>query len=392
MLKKLLLSAVVLAAGQAAAQPNEPIRIGVMPVDAGAMAFFQSHFVDPVKVAIEQFNAEGGVFGRKFELVTQSHAGTPAAAMAAFSKLVQQDKISFLTGSSNSAITLALLPRVNAANVLHIDPATASDEVISKGCHPNYFRTAPGDTSQVNVLRPQIKAGGSKTWSILAPDYATGHDFVRRFKLAVEESGGTVPTVIFTPLGTSDFGAQIAQLSGKLTDGLAVAIVGADAGALAKQQKQFGFFSKYKSVLSYYFTNDIALPSQGDTTVGIYTPQSYSPDMPGPRNAALVKLWQERFKRPPSFLEGETYQAMEVLRAAILKAGSADVAAVRKALIGLKTTTVMGEVEMRGADHQLIRPVALGQIEAAGEGKARLVMRRVEAGPAVMPAAVIKCD
>lgn len=392
MLHKILLCAAVFAAGHAAAQTSQPIRVGIMPADAGVMASFQSHFTDPVKVAIEQFNAEGGALGRKFELVSQSHAGTPASALAAFNKLVQQDKIEFLTGFTYSALTLALQPKVNASNVVHIDPISGSDQAISKGCNANYFRTGPGDGSQVNVLRAQIKASGAKTWSILAADYAGGHDFAQRFKAAVEESGGTVSSVVFTPLGNADLGSQIAQLSSKLTDALVVNVFAGDAVTLVKQQQQFGLFAKYKAVLSYYFVSEIQLPAMGDAVAGIYSAQGYSSDMPGPRNAAFVKVWQERYNRPPSLLEGEAYQAMEVMRAAILKAGSTDPTAIRKALAGSKLNTIMGDVEMRASDHQLIRPVGLVQVEVAADGKPRMALRRIEPGLTVMPASVVKCD
>ena len=55
-----------------------------------------------------------------------------------------------------------------------------------------------------------------------------------------------------------------------------------------------------------------------------------------------------------------------------MKAGTADVAAVRAALAGLKVSTIVGDVEMRAADHQLLRPLIVVQATEAGEGKGEI--------------------
>lgn len=392
MLRPLLtIAGLGLMALQAAAQ-TEPIRIGFMTVDSGPNAFYQAHLLEPARYAVEQFNAQGGVLGRKLELVVQAHSGTPAGALATAQKLVQQERVSFLTGFNTSAMSLALAPRLVDMKAVLIDGSTASDELTTRQCLPNYFRVSANDSMTVNVLKPLMKSTGIKTWHVIAPDFALGHDFTRRFRAAAEELGGSVVTAVLAPLGTVDFGSHIAQLTAKPADGLMVLIIGSDAIAFAKQQKQFGLFARFKSILSANFTNDVALPAQGDTTVGVFSSLSYSPEMAGAKNAAFVKAWQERFKRAPSFIEADNYQTFELLKAAIEKAGSADVAAVRKALAGLKTSTVLGDVEMRAADHQLVRPMAVVEVVAAGEGKGRLALRRTEPGPAVMPAPALNCD
>ena len=60
------------------------------------------------------------------------------------------------------------------------------------------------------------------------------------------------------------------------------------------------------------------------------------------------------------------------MAAAINKANSTDVAAVRAALAGLKTDTVLGPVEVRAADHQTARPILMNQIVKSADGKPRL--------------------
>lgn len=391
-LRKLVGAAGVAFALHAGAQAPEPIRIGLLIVDSGPFASFQPHLIEPAKFAVEEMNKQGGILGRKVELVVQAHAGTPASALAAAQKLAQQDKALILTGMFTSAMSQALAPRMSSLGMVMLDSSSTSDETATRACNANYFHLAPTDTMIVNAMRNTMAKSGAKTWNVIAPDYAVGHDFDKRFRETVAQQGGTVQTTVFAPLGTADFGSHISQLAAKPADGLAVIIVGADATTLAKQQKQFGLFAKYKVVLSTNFTSEVNLASQGDSTVGVYSVIYYSPGIPGPRNTAFVKAWTERMKRPPSYIEAETYHTTELYKAALESAKSTDVAAVRKAFRQLRASTIYGDVEMRAADQQLIRPVTVSQVEAAGDGKARLTLRSVETGAAITPKAVLNCE
>lgn len=52
---------------QSAVAAPEPIRIGLLTVDSGSFAFMQAYFLDAAKLAVDNFNADGGILGRKVE-------------------------------------------------------------------------------------------------------------------------------------------------------------------------------------------------------------------------------------------------------------------------------------------------------------------------------------
>lgn len=376
----------------AAAQSTEPIRIGLLTADAGPLAFLLPHYLEPAKLAVERINAEGGVMGRKLELVQQAYPPTPAGALQAVTRLAQQEKAAVIFGFITSAGSLAVAPRMEALNAIYLDSTSQANDLTTKACNANYFRSTFNDAMNINTLAAEVRRSGAKTWSLLAADYAYGHDFAKSFKALVESMGGTLSTTLFAPMDTTDFGSYISQLDAKRTEGLAVLMPGTGGNNFAKQQKQFGLFPKYKVVVSASFTADIVLPAQGDTVVGVFSSQGFAPEFTGAKTEAFVKLWQERFKRPPSYIEADTWQAVELIKAAVEKAGGAtDPAALRKALAGLKASTVVGDVEMRAADHQLTRRMALLQVEAAGEGKARMALRAVVPPDQAAPAPVLNC-
>jgi hypothetical protein len=104
----------------------------------------------------------------------------------------------------------------------------------------------------------------------------------------------------------------------------------------------------------------------------------YFNTLPGAANAEFVKAFEARFKHKPSYLAADAYIAFMLINEAIQKAKSTDVPAVRTALNGLKLDTIVGPVEMRAADHQLIRPMVVVQAVKIAPGKGEIVMRSVE--------------
>lgn len=83
--------------------------------------------------------------------------------------------------------------------------------------------------------------------------------------------------------------------------------------------------------------------------------------------------------------------ALETFRAGVVAAKSSEPAAVRKALEGLKIATLFGEVEMRAADHHLIRQHGMAQVVKGAGGKNEFVMKVVKSGPEIYPAASPEC-
>jgi ABC-type branched-subunit amino acid transport system substrate-binding protein len=172
---------------------------------------------------------------------------------------------------------------------------------------------------------------------------------------------------------------------------LMVLYPGSAGVTLAKQQQPFGLFAKYKTVFSVFSTNEMLIDAQGDTTAGIVSAQSYYWSMPGERNAAFVKAFEARFKRKPTFVDADTYISFELIHQAITNAKSTDVAAVRAALSGLKAPTIVGDVEMRAADHQILRSMVITRAVKVSEGKGDFSVKEIQAMAKVAPAVGSDC-
>lgn len=383
-------AALTLAAPLAFAQAGGTIKIGLLTIDSGPFATYASLMEEGARTAVDLLNAEGGALGRKFELVVQSHSGTPAAALAAATKLAQQGGVSMITGQTQSSHSLALVPKLDALNVLLIDSYAQSNDLMTKSCAPNYFRVNTPDAVTTRMMQDYVKSTGAKTWNLISMDYAAGQSFSKAFGDLVKGQGGTVQQSLFSPQGTADFGSYISQLS-KPADALVVTLFMSDGQSFAKQSKQFGLFDKYKVVIGNGFATDFQLESHGDNVLGVVNSLSWTPELPGARNAQFVKDFVLRNKRRPFYTDADTMVAIETFRAGVIKAGSADPAKVRKALEGLKIKTIFGELDMRGADHHLIRQHGMAQVVKGAGGKNAFEMKVLKPGAEIYPAPSPEC-
>jgi branched-chain amino acid transport system substrate-binding protein len=362
--------------GAAHAQPT--IKLGVINIDAGPLAPSAGAINDGATMAVETLNARGGALGRKYELVIQNHDGPPASALAAANKLVQQQGVSFFTSLSPSGNSLAISAKLVDLNALFLDATAASDDLTGKNCNPNYFRVGITDASQVQIWRDLAQRSGVKTFDLMMADMAAARNASKQFAAVLPGFGGSVAKELYTPLSTTDHGGNIAQLMTKPAEALVMYMPGSAGIGLAKQQAPFGLFDKYKLVLSASMVNEILIGGQGDTTAGVWSVQSYHATQPGAANAEFVKAFEARFNRRPAYLAADAYLAFMLVHEAILKAKSTDVAAVRGALSGLKYASIVGDVEMRAADHQLVRPMAVVQAVKSAPGKGEIALRSLE--------------
>ena len=384
-MKKLIAAATVLFL-VGASNAQQTIKLGVANIDAGPLAVSASAINEGATMAVETLNAAGGVLGRRYELVIQGHEGSPAAAVAAVQKLVQQQGVSFFTTLSPSGNSLAITARLRDFNAIYLDATAASDDLTGKACNPNYFRIGIPDSSQVQTWKEIAKSQNIKSFDLLMSDMAAARDAAKQFTAALPSIGGTVQKELYAPLTTADYGGSISQLQARPAESLVMYVPGSAGINFSKQQAPFGLFDKYKLVLSASMVNEILIPGQGETTVGVWSSQSYHAAMQGKANAEFVAAFEKRFGKKPSYLAADAYLSFMLLNEAIRKAGSTDVAEVRKALEGLKLNTIVGDVQMRAGDHQLVRPMVVVQAVKTSPGKAEVVIRSVvTADKVVMP-------
>src|SRR6188768_2319915 len=167
------------------------LKIGTLLPQTGSLAFLGPPEIAGVDLALKEINDAGGVLGKPVtvEHTDSSDGDNPTVASASVDKLIS-DGVSAIVGAASSTVSLNVVDTITAASIVQISGANTSTALTAYS--PFYFRVAPPDTIQGDVMAKLLIADGKKNISILVfnDDYGTSlRDVVQT---TVEPAGVTV--------------------------------------------------------------------------------------------------------------------------------------------------------------------------------------------------------
>ena len=94
---------------------DKEIKIGILGSLTGPAAIFGTGNLAGATIAFEEANAAGGINGRKLDWISLDDESSPPKAIAAYKRLVDQEKVFAIFGPAASAVGQALVPTFNAS-------------------------------------------------------------------------------------------------------------------------------------------------------------------------------------------------------------------------------------------------------------------------------------
>jgi branched-chain amino acid transport system substrate-binding protein len=334
----LMMVAAIPAAGLAA----DTIKIGVAGPHSGDLASYGLPSVNAAKIVVEKINAAGGIGGKKIELLIEDTVCKPEVATNTATKLVS-DGAQIVLGGICSGATKAALPIYNDAGILVMSPSATNPALTQSGDYPNFFRTiAPDDLqAQVDVDFAIKKLGYTKIAVVHDKgDYGKGFaEFAKKF---LEESG-KAEVVLFegvTP-GAVDYSAIVQKIKKSGAEAVMFGGYHPEASKIISMMK--------KKRLDITFISDDGVKDQtfikvaGKNAEGAYAsgPMDTSSN---PLSQQAIKAHKDQFSSDPGAFYENAYSAMLAITAAVEKAGSTDLAALKKTLQTEKTDTPIGSI------------------------------------------------
>jgi len=222
------------------------IKIGLDNPLTGTFAALGKNELIGAQLAIDQINAKGGILGRKVDLLVEdSTSGDTATAVQKALKLIDRDKVDFLIGNINSALAQAMANTSNQKGVFHIVPGGHTDSVTGTQCHWNVFRVCNTTRMETNSVSKLLLTSYGKKWYFITTDYAFGHSLQQGFEASLKAANGTEAGADYTPLGTSDFSANLIKAQSTNPDAIILLLAGDDMINCLKQAVQFGLDKKF---------------------------------------------------------------------------------------------------------------------------------------------------
>lgn len=308
------------------------IKIGMCAPVTGPAAESGGYAVKGAKLALDAVNKAGGILGKQAELVVEDDQTTNPGIVLAFSKLAAQSDIVGFLGSIRSTQVHAMAP----------DVLKLGKPVMIGGTDPNLthmsnqwlFRCRPNDSYSGSVIAEYgVKTLGKKKWLVLHSTDAFGTAGGKALTQALGKLGATATdqgyanqSQDFTPvvLAIRQSGADI--LGSYFT-------FESDLGIFARQLRQLGVNIPW--VGSPSIVNITALKLAGPALYGTFGVADYAEDS-SDASKAFGKLYRDAVKVAPDNQSSWTYDAINVLSAAINKAGSTDPAKIREAILATK--------------------------------------------------------
>jgi branched-chain amino acid transport system substrate-binding protein len=308
-----------------------------------------------VDLAVEEFNAAGGVNGKKVEIIHEDTGSKPEGGKSATEKLVGDDKVLAILGEVASGITLpaAEVCQENGVPIVAIG-ATRVDITQIGGA---VFRVCYTDNLQgAAMAKFAYDDLGLRNVAIITDKklpYSTGLSDV--FRAAFTSMGGKIAGEEFYEAGNIDFKGQLSNLKSKNPDGLFASGYFTEVGPIARQRESIGL-------------NVPMIGGDGwDSIVGGYFANHYhnSEDRPEVKN--FVAAFKKKYGQEPGTAMGAlAYDAAMVVLNALKRADEMNSRSLLKAISETKDFQgVSGNITI-GSDGNAQKPILVLKVEKDG--------------------------
>ncbi|MGH3458755.1 ABC transporter substrate-binding protein [Aeromicrobium sp.] len=207
--------------GEAAAKGDGTLTVGTLLPSTGDLAFLGPPEFAGVDLAVNDMNEAGGVLGQDVPKATRADSGdgTPKIAPGSVDKLLGAD-VDTIIGAASSSVSLSVIDKIINAGVVHFSPAntsTAFDTYDDKGM---YFRTAPSDVLQGNVLGNLVLQDGAKSVAILARQEAYGEALADNTEKTIKDQGGEVSAKVLYSVDATSYTSEVQKIKDAKPDAI----------------------------------------------------------------------------------------------------------------------------------------------------------------------------
>jgi len=318
-----------------------------------------------------------GVLGKKVALVSADSAAKPNQALQVQQTFINQNKVVLMTGSTSSAVAVALNKFADREKILYMPGISGSNDTTGKDCVRYGFRQGFFGEMAANAIGPVlVKAfGKNRKAAFMTPDYTYGHTTTQSVvDYLTKEAGWKVVTNQVSPLGTQDFSQYLTNIANSGAEFLVNVNWGRDAVLSSQQAKQFGLLPKMTLVLPYQIP--FFAPEAGvDISEGVYAATDFwwTLEDKYPMAKMFVEAFQKKFGYRPEWGAENAYVSFAHWARMVTEAGSfypPDV--IKQWEKGESIPSLLGDFKYRPEDHQYVRPVVIVR------GKAKKDMKNPE--------------
>jgi ABC-type branched-subunit amino acid transport system substrate-binding protein len=379
------LSGVAFAAGDEDAAPvgtwpagvsGDTVSIGVAVPRTGTYAVQGEDELKGWELAVEHINTghelmkqiapkvTQGLLGKQLKLVVADSGAKPNDAVQAEQRFITENKVMLMTGSTSSAVAVALNHLADREKVLYLAGISGSNDTTGKDCvrygfRQNFF----GQTAAAAIGPVLVKQfGKNRKAAFMTPDYTYGHTVTKSMNdYLTQNAGWTQVTDQVSPLGTQDFSQYLTNIANSGAEYLINVNWGRDAVLSTQQAKQFGLIPRMKLVIPYQIPF-LAKEAGPELTAGVLAATDFwwTLEDKFPLAKMFVEAFDKKYGYKPEWGAENGYVSFAHWARMVTGAGSfypPDV--IKQYEKGETIPSLVGDVHYRPEDHQCVRPVII---------------------------------
>ncbi len=320
------------------------LKIAVLAPLSGAVPTFGEMTRDGALLAIEEWNAKGGVLGMTIVPIVEDSQCTPDPAVNAANKVINQDGVHYIIGEVCSKASIPISEIANAAKVIQISPTSTNPDVTvdaNKVTKKYIYRACFIDPFQglVGAKFAYENLGARKAFVMIdqANDYVKG--LAEFFMSAFTDLGGEIVGQASYTGTDTDFSAILTQIADTNPDVVYLPDYYNIVNLVTQQALDKGINVPFMGGDGW----DSADLNKVSAAGGYYT-NHYSPDDPAPVAQTFRSNFEAKYGKTPDALAALAYDATNLLIQAIENAGADDTDKVVDALNSITYTAVSGVI------------------------------------------------
>jgi branched-chain amino acid transport system substrate-binding protein len=318
--------AAAMFAGTAYSQ-EQTVTIGHVGPTSGGIAHLGKDNENGARMAIDDLNARGVTIGGKkvkWALDAEDDAADPKQATSVANKLVDA-KVNGVVGHLNSGTSIPASKIYSDAGIPQISPSATNPKYTRQGFKTT-FRVVADDVHLGGTLgRYAVKELKGKSIVTIDDRTAYGQGVAEEFAKAVKAAGGKIQDSQYTTDKATDFTAILTAIKAKKPDIVFFGGMDAVAGPMIRQMKQLGIEAKFIGGDGICSTElpKLAGGAMADGQVVCATAGGVEGDqIPGMEK--FKADYKKKYGIDVQIYAPYVYDAVEVMAAAMVKAGSAD--------------------------------------------------------------------
>jgi branched-chain amino acid transport system substrate-binding protein len=305
-------TALMLAAGPAMAQ-QKTVKIGFISTFSGPTAVIGNDMRNSFELALDHLGRKMG--GLPVEVIYEDDQQKPEVGKQKTEKLIESDKVDFITGFIWSNVLLASLKPIVDSKTMFVIANAGASQVAGELCSPYVFSTSWQNDQTPQAMGLYMNKKGVKTAFLIGPNYAAGKDMLNGMRTTFK--GKIVGEELTKWPDQLDFSAELSKVRAANPDAVYVFYPGAAGVQFLNQYAQAGL--KGKVALYTAFTIDsLSLPRQGDLALGVPGAQEWVNDLPNAANKKFVADFKAKHKAYPSFYGAQSYDAANLINSAVV--------------------------------------------------------------------------